>query len=97
MPFQLKWTPMSRRQLGELPKNIQVNVIEEVGQQLIHQPDQKTRHRKRLRENPLATWELRVGDHRVFYNVEAGTNEVEVHAFETSLRVTASDKLILTK
>ena len=29
-----------------------------------------TRHRKLLRENPLADWELRVGEYRVFYDID---------------------------
>ena len=30
----------------------------------------RARRRKRLTANPLASWELRIGDHRVFYEVE---------------------------
>jgi mRNA-degrading endonuclease RelE of RelBE toxin-antitoxin system len=33
-----------------------------------------------LRENPLATWELRVGDLRVFYDVNKQEEAVEVVA-----------------
>lgn len=32
--------------------------------------DSESRRRKRLTANPVAPWELRVGDHRVFYEVE---------------------------
>ena len=80
MPFHLKWSPMSRRQLRDLPKAAQVTLVHEVDRQLTHQPDQETRHRKQLRANPLATWELRVGDYRVFYNVDRQATEVELVA-----------------
>ncbi len=30
----------------------------------------KTRHRKPMRENPVAPWELRIGNVRVYYDVE---------------------------
>ena len=30
----------------------------------------ETRNRKPLRPNPLASWELRIGDLRVYYDVE---------------------------
>ena len=37
--------------------------------QLTHQPMVATRNRKRLRPNPLAPWELRIGALRVYYEV----------------------------
>ena len=39
----------------------------------------ETRRRKRLNTNPLAPWELRVGDHRVFYSIE-GADTVKIIA-----------------
>jgi hypothetical protein len=41
-----------------------------VEEQLVHQPDVETQNRKPLRPNPLAPWELRVGDLRVFFDIE---------------------------
>jgi mRNA-degrading endonuclease RelE of RelBE toxin-antitoxin system len=38
--------------------------------QLSDEPLVETRNRKPLRKNPLAPWELRVGDFRVFYEVK---------------------------
>ena len=46
--------------------------MDAVDDHLRHQPDVPTRHRKRMRPNALAPWELRVGDYRVFYDVEPG-------------------------
>jgi mRNA-degrading endonuclease RelE of RelBE toxin-antitoxin system len=40
----------------------------------------ETRNRKRLRPNPLAPWELRVGDLRVFYDVDAEASCVRIVA-----------------
>lgn len=49
--------------------------------QLLHEPLLETRNRKRLRPNPLASWELRVGDLRVFYRVgEEGAKKVYILA-----------------
>ena len=39
--------------------------------QLVSEPLKETRNRKPLRPNPIAPWELRVGDLRVFYEVTA--------------------------
>lgn len=38
--------------------------------QLAHQPTVETRNRKRMRPNPLAPWELRIGNLRVYFSVE---------------------------
>ena len=38
-------------------------------EQLLYEPNIETRNRKRLGENELATWELRIGKYRVFYDV----------------------------
>ena len=44
--------------------------MDEVDEQLAHQPTLPTRKRKVLRANPIAPWELRLGDIRVFYEVQ---------------------------
>ena len=44
-------------------------VAAQVRVQLTHEPLVTTRNRKQLRPNSIATWELRVGDIRVFYEV----------------------------
>jgi mRNA-degrading endonuclease RelE of RelBE toxin-antitoxin system len=44
-------------------------VLKAIGRQLQHEPLSETRHRKPLRPNPVAPWELRVGALRVFYEV----------------------------
>lgn len=41
--------------------------------QLTHEPLKETRHRKPLRPNPIARWELRVGRFRVFDDVAEGS------------------------
>jgi mRNA-degrading endonuclease RelE of RelBE toxin-antitoxin system len=43
---------------------------------LRHQPTLESKAIKRLRPNPLAEFELRIGDFRVLYNVEVENSEV---------------------
>jgi PHD/YefM family antitoxin component YafN of YafNO toxin-antitoxin module len=50
--------------------------IAAIDRQLRHQPLAETRNRKRLRPNPVAPWELRVGQLRVFYEVIGGESGV---------------------
>ena len=46
-------------------------VLEAIEEQLLHQSLVETKQRKPLRPNPLAPWDLRVGNFRVFYEVVA--------------------------
>lgn len=46
-------------------------VVGAVERSLAAEPTLETRHRKRMRPNPIAPWELRVGDLRVYYDVKA--------------------------
>ncbi|MBN1901908.1 addiction module toxin RelE [Candidatus Sumerlaeota bacterium] len=44
--------------------------MDNVEKQLKHNPTLVTRNRKPMRPNPLAPWELRIGDLRVYYDVD---------------------------
>ena len=70
MAFAIIYSPEALDHLRSLPKSSQVLVVDEVDEQLAHQPTLPTRKRKLLRPNPIAPWELRVGDIRVFYEVQ---------------------------
>jgi len=45
-------------------------VLDAVDDQLMYQPTVETKNRKPMRPNPVAPWELRIGDLRVYYDVE---------------------------
>ena len=50
--------------------NLILNQLKEmVDRQLAHQPPIETRNRKPMRPNPVAPWELRIGNLRVYYDV----------------------------
>lgn len=40
-------------------------ITSETRSQLTHQPSVETRNRKKLRDNPIASWELRAGRYRI--------------------------------
>lgn len=48
--------------------------------QLTHLPLVETRNRKKLRDNPVASWEMRAGKYRVFYEVDEASHKVMVVA-----------------
>jgi mRNA interferase RelE/StbE len=69
MAYEIEFSPDARDHLRGLKKRDQQIVVDAIAEQLAHQPDQPTPRRKRLDENPIAPWELRVGDFRVFYEI----------------------------
>jgi mRNA-degrading endonuclease RelE of RelBE toxin-antitoxin system len=48
----------------------QRTVLDTVDRQLARRPTVETRNRKPMRPNPVAPWELRIGNLRVYYDVE---------------------------
>jgi len=68
--YDVEFSEDAERQLGNLAARDRRTIIDAIDEKLAHEPNVQSKHRKRLRENPLAKWELRVGDHRVFYEVE---------------------------
>jgi mRNA-degrading endonuclease RelE of RelBE toxin-antitoxin system len=71
MAYRIIFAQSVRAQLEALPVRQRHNVLEAIEQQLTHEPLLETRNRKVLRPNPVAPWELRVGQLRVFYEVVA--------------------------
>jgi mRNA-degrading endonuclease RelE of RelBE toxin-antitoxin system len=80
VPHEIRYVPSALEHLRGLPARDRATILDAVDGQLRHEPEVATRHRKRTRPNPLAAWELRVGDLRVFYDVHAPTGEGEAAA-----------------
>jgi mRNA-degrading endonuclease RelE of RelBE toxin-antitoxin system len=55
-------------------------ILDAIEVQLTTQPLVQTRNRKPLRPNDLSSWELRVGSHRAFYDVEEDEEKVIIKA-----------------
>ena len=68
------------RELAGFRASEQRLILDSIDQQLPAEPMTETRNRKPLRLNELASWELRVGRFRVFYDIDAATNTVRVKA-----------------
>src|ERR1700693_850368 len=74
MPFNITITEDAERHFQSLAARVQRTLHAAIMSRLLDQPTTPTRAIKRLRPNPLAEFELRVGDYRILYNVEG--NEV---------------------
>lgn len=69
-PYRIDYTPEAEDHLALLTPRQATTVLDSVVRQLRHEPTLATRNRKVLRANPVAPWELRVGDLRVYYEVK---------------------------
>lgn len=70
MPYDILYSPDAEEHIRALTARQRAIVLDTVEEQLVHQPKVETRNRKPMRPNPLAPWELRIGDLRVYYDVE---------------------------
>jgi mRNA interferase RelE/StbE len=70
VPYRVDYSEAAKEHLRGLTARERSLVLAKVSEQLVHQPTVPTRNRKLMRENPMATWELRIGDLRVYYNVK---------------------------
>jgi mRNA-degrading endonuclease RelE of RelBE toxin-antitoxin system len=69
MPYDIEFAESVKAQLRQLTARDRAVVLDAIEMQLVYEPLVETRNRKRLRPNPLAPWELRIGDLRIFYEV----------------------------
>lgn len=73
MAFQVEFTPSAGADLTYFKAADQRAITQAIRVHLSIEAHIETRRRKRLNANPVAPWELRVGDHRVFYEIEGTT------------------------
>jgi mRNA-degrading endonuclease RelE of RelBE toxin-antitoxin system len=70
MSFSISFVPSANEDLLTYPITQQRIIVDSIKRHLTHEANQETRRRKKLTDHPIAPWELRVGDFRVFYDVE---------------------------
>lgn len=70
MAYQIRFASSARRHLRAFLVPERAMIVAGVENQVAHEPLVETRKRKRLRANPIAPWELRVREARVFYEVD---------------------------
>lgn len=76
--FRFAFTPSALDDIAWFRVPQRKAILQGIEEQLAHEPGVETRNRKRLRPNSVAEWELRVGEFRVFYDVDTGQNTVEI-------------------
>ena len=76
MPYEVEFAESVEAHFGALTAREWATVLDMIRRQLLHEPLQETRHRKPLRPNPIAPWDLRIGQLRVFYEVAGGESGI---------------------
>lgn len=70
MSFEIKFTQTAANHIRALRKFEQQLILDAIEEQLVSEPHQETRNRKRLGNNDISDWELRVDKYRIFYDLE---------------------------
>ena len=68
--YRIEYAQQSEGHVRRFTARQQALIFDRVREQLSHQPTVETRNRKPMRPNPLAPWELRIGEFRVYYQVQ---------------------------
>lgn len=69
MTFRIEYAPATIAHLKALTARQQSIVLDRVARYLSVDPMVETRNRKPMRPNPVAPWELRLGNLRVYFDV----------------------------
>ena len=72
MKFEVRFVPSAADDLHHFEAHERRIIADGIQEFLEVDADRENKRRKLLRPNPLAPWELRVGDYRVFYEITAG-------------------------
>lgn len=84
MRFNITFTRSSSRDLAHFRAFEQRVIVDAIKSRLLTEAGTESRNRKPLRPNELATWELRIGAFRVFYDID--DDEVKIIAIGEKAR-----------
>lgn len=76
--YAIDFTERAIQDLAFFRKFEQQMILTAIEDQLTYEPAIETRNRKQLRPNDFAEWELRVGQFRVFYDVQVTVTIVQI-------------------
>ena len=98
--FRIELNEAAAAEIAALPAFVREQVVEAIPIQLHHQPNVTTRNRKRLRglippwEHLDPTWEIRVGNYRVFYDVDESARVVYIRAVRLKPQHRTTDQIL---
>jgi len=71
MEFEVSFVPSADEDLDCYKAREQRIILDAIAEFLQSDADVASKRRRRLRPNPLAPWQLRIGDYRVFCEIQA--------------------------
>ena len=80
MTYSVVFSPEAQRHLRSFTPREQQAILARIEARLISSPTVESRNVKQLRPNPLARFELRIGEFRVFYDPDEVEQVVQVLA-----------------
>ncbi|MBM3134641.1 MAG: type II toxin-antitoxin system RelE/ParE family toxin [Chloroflexi bacterium] len=84
--YEIKYAESVAADLANLPAHERARILDSIEEQLKYEPTRRTRNRKILVglvppwEHVKPIWELRVGEYRVFYDVDEEASAVTIRA-----------------
>jgi len=85
-PFLIEYSPDVADHLRSLTARQRSTLFDSIKKRLEYEPTVETRNRKPMRPNPMAPWELRVGNLRVYYDVDEEDRKVLILAVGIKVR-----------
>jgi len=76
LTYRIEYLPITQGHFQTLTARQISTILDAVREQLTYEPDTETRNRFPMRPNELATWELRIGNLRVYYDIETDPEPV---------------------
>jgi mRNA-degrading endonuclease RelE of RelBE toxin-antitoxin system len=80
LPYRIAFSRNSLSHLRVFTAREQRIIASAIAEQLSNEPTVPTRNRKEMRPNLIAVWELRIGDFRVYYDVDEEESIVDIRA-----------------
>lgn len=76
--YTIEFTPAAREDFRYFKRYEQNIILEAIETQLPYEPMVETTNRFHRQPPEIADWELRVGEYRIFYNIEAAVQIVQI-------------------
>ncbi|MEN8219624.1 MAG: type II toxin-antitoxin system RelE/ParE family toxin [Pseudomonadota bacterium] len=76
--YTIEWTENAKVDLSFFTAFERKIIVTRLKEQLLYEPLKETKNRKKLRDNPIASYELRIGRYRVFYDVVGDTITINI-------------------
>jgi mRNA-degrading endonuclease RelE of RelBE toxin-antitoxin system len=78
--YEIQYTVEAIEDLKLYRKHERQLIVDQIDEQLSHEPSHETRNRKQLRPNRVAEYELRITKFRAFYDIDENEKVVKIEA-----------------